>query len=142
MEIFLAMNSVNIGFTAGLLLIAAGLILTIVSSLRPARIEVTADSVVISGSYGYSVKLSEIQSVEILDRLPRIKIRRNGIGWPNVKIGHFTLEGIGKCRLYVNRKYPPYVHIVTTDGKHLIFNTKNPEETGAIFDSLRSAVRE
>ena len=75
-------------------------------SLRPVRIEVTADSLVISGNYGYSVKLSEIQSVEMLDRLPRIKIRSNGIGWKNIKIGHFILEGTGKCRLYVNRKYP------------------------------------
>ena len=74
--------------------------------MRPVRIEVTADSLVISGNYGYSVKLSGIQSVEMLDRLPRIKIRSNGIGWKNIKIGHFILEGTGKCRLYVNRKYP------------------------------------
>lgn len=141
MENFLAMNNGNIWFTAGMLLIVAGVVLTLAASLRPVRIEVTADSLVISGNYGYSVKLSGMQSVEMLDRLPRIKIRSNGIGWKNIKIGHFILEGTGKCRLYVNRKYPPYVHIVTTGGKHVIFNTGNPEETESLFASLSSALR-
>ena len=141
METIAIMNIGNIGFTAGILLIAAGAILTVAASLRPNRIEVTADSLVISGSYRYSVKLSGIQSVEKMDRLPKIKIRRNGIGWPNVKIGHFSMEGIGKCRLYVNnKKCPPYVHVVTISGEHLIFNAKNPEETAELFDSILRAV--
>lgn len=130
----------NIGFTAGTLLLVAGLVLIIVSSLRPNRIQVTSDSLVITGSYKYSVKLGEIRSVERLDSLPKIKLRTNGIGWPNIKIGHFRVEGIGKCRLYVNQKFPPYVHIVTSAGEHIIFNTKDPENTESLFFSLSAAV--
>ena len=130
----------NIGFTAGTLLLVAGLVLIIVSSLRPNRIQATSDSLVITGSYKYSVKLDEIRSVERLDSLPKIKLRTNGIGWPNIKIGHFRVEGIGKCRLYVNQKFPPYVHIVTSAGEHIIFNTKDPENTESIFRSLSAAV--
>ena len=130
----------NIGFTAGTLLLVAGLVLIIVSSLRPNRIQVTSDSLVITGSYKYSVELGEIRSVERLDSLPKIKLRTNGIGWPNIKIGHFRVEGIGKCRLYINQKFPPYVHIVTSAGEHIIFNTKDPENTESIFRSLSAAV--
>ena len=89
----------NIGFTAGTLLLVAGLVLIIVSSLRPAGIQVSSDSLVITGSYKYSVELGEIRSVERLDSLPKIKIRINGIGWPNIKIGHFLVEGIGKLTI-------------------------------------------
>lgn len=130
----------NIGFTAGTLLLVAGLVLIIVSSLRPNRIQVTSDSLVITGSYKYSVKLDEIRSVERLDSLPKIKIRTNGIGWPNIKIGHFRVEGIGKCRLYINQKFPPYVHIVTSAGEHIIFNTNDPAKTETVFDSISKTV--
>ena len=39
MENFLAMNNGNIWFTAGMLLIVAGVVLTLAASLRPVRIE-------------------------------------------------------------------------------------------------------
>ena len=72
-HITLIMIGGNIGFTAGTLLLVAGLVLIIVSSLRPAGIQVSSDSLVITGSYKYSVELGEIRSVERLDSLPKIK---------------------------------------------------------------------
>ena len=142
MELFQTMCGGNIGYIAGVLLMVAGLTLIIVFSLRPNRITVTRDSLMISGNYGYSVKSEDIQSVELLDKLPGITLKRNGIGWLNIKTGHFTVKGIGKCRLYVNKKYPPFVHVVTTGGEHVIFNTKDTVETKALFETLMSSIQD
>ena len=140
MEFCSIMDGVNTGLTAGVFLIVAGIVLIIATSLRPNGIEVVQDSLVITGNYHYSVKLRDIRSVEKWDSLPKIKLRTNGIGWPNINVGHFILKDIGKCRLYVNKKYPPYVHIVTNGGEHIVFNTKDPKNTEILFDSISQTV--
>lgn len=105
----------------------------------PDSIEAGNESLDISGEYAISIKYDSIKSVELLDRLPEIKARTNGIGMANTLKGHFILDGIGRCRLYVNLKYRPLVHIETYSSEHIIFNTDSPQGTGGLYDRIVSA---
>ena len=115
----------NSGIVIGLILVFAGIILCVWSLSRPNRIEMTEEDLIIGGSYRHTVRLNEIESCELMEQMPRIKIRTNGIGLGKIQIGHFRVEGVGKCRLYLNLRYPPFVHITTASGEHIFFNTGN-----------------
>ena len=134
-------NSMNWEILTGLTLFFAGTALMIYGMSRPNRIELTGDSLVIRGSYGQTVSIDEIQSCEMLEKMPEITLRTNGIGLPNVRIGHFRVSGIGKCRLYINLKYPPFVHVTTDSGKHIFFNTKDPEVTAGLFEAISDSIK-
>lgn len=130
------MKKMGTGISLGLLLIFAGIAVLTLSLMKPNDIEVTSESLRISGNYGIEVRLDDIRSAELVDSLPKIKFRTNGIGAGNIQIGHFRMQGIGKCRLYLNLKYSPYVHIVTASGEHIFFNTKDPSKTRELQASL------
>lgn len=134
-------SSMNWEIITGLTLFFAGTALMIYGMSRPNRIELAGDSLVIRGSYGQAVSIDEIQSCEMLEKMPEITLRTNGIGLPNVRIGHFRVSGIGKCRLYINLKYPPFVHVATVSGKHIFFNTKDPEVTAGLFEAISDSIK-
>ncbi len=133
-------NSMNWEILTGLTLFFAGTALIIYGMSRPNRIELAGDSLVIRGSYGQTVSIDEIQSCEMLEKMPEITLRTNGIGLPNVRIGHFRVSGIGKCRLYINLRYSPFVHVTTASGKHIFFNTKDPEVTAGLFEAISDSI--
>lgn len=134
-------NSMNWEILTGLTLFFAGTALMIYGMSRPNRIEVNGDNLVIRGSYGQTVSIDEIQSCEMLEKMPEITLRTNGIGLPNVRIGHFRVSGIGKCRLYINLRYSPFVHVTTASGKHIFFNTKDPEVTAGLFEAISDSIK-
>ena len=126
----------NSGIVTGLILLFAGIALCIWSLSRPNRIEVTGDSLIIDGSYRHTVRLDEIESCELLQQMPKIRIKTNGISLGNIQIGHFRVKGVGKCRLYLDLRYPPFVHVTTASGEHIFFNTENPAATRELYDAL------
>lgn len=100
---------------------------------RPVRVTVTESEVEISGPYGLTVNRGSIRSVQLLDTLPEIEVRTNGIGMGNIQKGHFRIEGFGACRLYVDLKYPPFVLLGLDTGDIVIFNTDDPAETESLY---------
>ena len=135
------MKNMSAGIIIGIVMIFAGIVVMLVSISRPNRIEVNGDNLVIRGSYGQTVSIDEIQSCEMLGKMPEITLRTNGIGLPNVRIGHFRVSGIGKCRLYINLRYSPFVHVTTASGKHIFFNTKDPEVTAGLFEAISDSIK-
>ena len=103
----------NIESIVGLGLVAVGIAIALWGASRPNRIELNGESLTIKGNYSHTIAIDDIESVVLADKLPEIVLRTNGIGFRHIKVGHFRLKGTGKCRLYVNLRYPPYVHIVT-----------------------------
>lgn len=130
------MKNMSAGLVIGILMIFAGIVVMLVSMSRPNTIEIQDGSLVISGSYGMTLPTEEIKTVELLDTLPKITIRTNGIALGDTMIGHFRMKEIGSCRLHLNTGFPPFVHIVTKEGKHIFFNTKDAARTRELFDSL------
>lgn len=108
----------------------------LVRASRPNGVDISDGKLSFSGQYGMAVKISDIRSVTLEDSLPEIEARTNGVGMGNVQKGHFRLSGLGKCRLFVNLKYTPYLHIVTWSGENIFFNSRDPELTRSIYGRL------
>ena len=112
------------------------------------EIIVTDNAIEIKGEYAMNIPLSEIDTVLLVEKLPSIKLRTNGISTRKVDIGNFKMSDGNKCRLYINKDVPLFVVIKrqqTTDNrqqtssKSLIFiNRKTVEETKALYEEINS----
>ncbi len=102
------------------------------------RIEVNPEGIVISGIYGTIIPAEEITGVSLENEMPKILRRNNGLGYGEIQKGHFTLEGLGRGRLYLESREGPFIHIFTT-GSYTIINYKDPARTEALYRSLAEA---
>ena len=107
---------------------------------------ITDSAIEIKGEYAMNIPLSDIDTVLLIEELPSIKLRTNGISTRKVDIGNFKMSDGNKCRLYINKDVPLFVVIKrqqTTDNrqqtssKSLIFiNRKTVEETKALYEEI------
>ena len=104
---------------------------------------VVGDGVVeIKDEYAMTIPVSDIDTVLLIERLPSIKTRTNGISTRKVNIGNFKMSDGNKCRLYINKDVPLFVEIKcqqTTDNgqQTLVFiNRKTVEDTKALYEDI------
>ena len=114
----------------------AFVVVIIAMSSRPQQIMVGEDSVKISGMYGREIPVADIVSVELLEKLPHIKMRTNGSSTGRYSKGHFLLENGEKCMLFVRHKMPPYIEIRTSHNLYYL-NGATEGETMRLFEALK-----
>ena len=86
-------------------------------------------------------ELSDIDTVLLVESLPEIKLRTNGISTKKVNIGKFKMADGNKCRLYVNNSTPLFVEIrldaQDSPSESLVFiNRKTVEETKILYEEI------
>ena len=101
------------------------------------RLEVTMgeESVKITGMYGREIPVSEIVSVELLEKLPPMT-RTNGSDVGKYMKGHFRLKNGEKCMAYICIE-PPFIELRTTNDLYYL-NTSEKENTIALFEELKN----
>ena len=110
------------------------------------KVLVGNDVVEIKGEYAMTIPVSDIDTVLLVEKLPSIKTRANGISTRKVNIGIFKMSDGNKCRLYINKDVPLFVEIKcqqTTDNgqQTLVFiNRKTVEETKALYDEIFNSI--
>ena len=110
-------------------------------------VTVNDDMIEIKGDYAMNIPVSEIDTVLLVEQLPSIKLRTNGISTRKVNIGNYKMSDGNKCRLYVNNEVPLFVEIKcqqTTDNgqQTLIFiNRKTVEETKTLYEEIFNSIR-
>ena len=81
----------------------------------PSIFAVDSDTLTFSGMNGFDIKISDIKSIEIAERIPAIKSRSNGFSLGNINKGYFALEGMDKCRLLLHYNKQPYIVFTQTN---------------------------
>lgn len=105
-------------------------------------VTVNDDVVEIKGDYAMNIPVSDIDTVLLVEQLPSIKLRTNGISTRKVNIGNFKMSDGNKCRLYVNKDVSLFIEIKCQKAndesqKSLIFiNRKTVEETKALYEEI------
>ncbi len=108
---------------------------------QPPSVELTDDTFSAgSGFYGADIPLSNIQSVELVDTLPRIQARTNGYSAGGILRGNFRLEQWGSGKLFINRTALPYV-VVRTRDSFVVVNFAEPARTRDLYDTLRAVTQ-
>ncbi|NMC56704.1 MAG: hypothetical protein GYA50_05750 [Eubacteriaceae bacterium] len=123
-----------------LVVVAAGVFFMMNRDSKSSAYEIKDGNFVISGSFGTTVKLSEITGLELTDKIPQITYKSNGSGLGSVFKGEFTLEGSVKARLYVDTSVPPFIKFVYNNITFYI-NSDTAQKTNELFEQLKSAVK-
>lgn len=106
------------------------------------EIIVTDSAIEIKGEYAMTIPFSDIDTVLLIEELPSIKLRTNGISTGKVDIGNFKMSDGDKCRLYINKDVPSFIEIKCKKAndesqKLLIFiNKTTVEETKALYEEI------
>ena len=102
---------------------------------------VTLDNNVIemSGKYGGSFNVSDIQSVDTVSIYPKPLYRRGGANGQVIHYGNFEMQHekkLAKLCIYLNN--PPYIKIRMNDNSLFLLNFKEPEKTVKFYDELKN----
>ena len=106
------------------------------------KVLIANDVIEIKGEYAMEIPVTDIDTVLLVEKLPSIKTRSNGISTRKVNIGIFKMSDGNKCRLYINKDVPLFVEIKcqqTTDNgqQTLVFiNRKTVEDTKALYEDI------
>lgn len=104
---------------------------------RPTKAVISNNYITFTGLYGTTVPLVDIKKVELLDTLPHKKIRTNGLGLGCILKGHFKLEQIGTCRLFLRLPNPPYLYLELIDGSKILYNSTDPLLAQQLYQKLK-----
>ncbi|KYG27680.1 DUF3784 domain-containing protein [Alkalihalobacillus trypoxylicola] len=105
----------------------------------PNQIEISDDELKISGPYGVTWNIEEIDSVERLEKLPTINLRTNGISIFNKRIGHFQVESFGNSRLILNNLDAPFL-LIQKEEQTLFLNESSFYQTEELYEQLMNLI--
>ncbi len=103
----------------------------------PAKISADNESIKIEGVYGLTIPVKEITKAELLDELPDILFRNNGVSIRNLHKGYFKLKDIGNATLFIHADHKPFLIIYSQKSNPVILNRDTPEETLALYERLQ-----
>ncbi|MBU5465931.1 DUF3784 domain-containing protein [Virgibacillus sp. MSJ-26] len=104
-------------------------------------VQVNHDTFEITGSYGVEWKIDTIESVKLLDALPKVKMKTNGFAPGNLLKGKFRLEEpYGTGRLFIDKKADTPVLYVATQDDYVMINRKNKNDIDDMYRKLIESI--
>jgi hypothetical protein len=79
--------------------------------------------------------LADIESVTLVDNVPRIMRRTNGFSSGGLLRGNFLLEEWGRGKLFINRNSPPYL-VVRARDTFVVVNFEEAARTRELYQRL------
>ncbi|MES2629782.1 MAG: DUF3784 domain-containing protein [Bacteroidota bacterium] len=105
------------------------MIVTIVSlfavSLQENELYAKDHNVVISGTYGEDIPTTDIQSLELVARLPDISRKTNGFALGKIRKGRFSTSDGEAVKLILNTNQHPYILLIKKDGEKIYYSSKS-----------------
>lgn len=115
---------------------AIATVVVIVFSGNNMDVSVIKDEIVISGVYEEKIKKRDIEKMELVNELPEIEYRKNGISLGSVNIGYFKTSDGKTVKLFLQGNEPPFIHIVKSNKKEIFICSKDSAETSSIFQLI------
>ncbi|BCI64699.1 DUF3784 domain-containing protein [Coprobacter secundus] len=109
-------------------------------SFRSPSVSLSMKDVTISGSYGQSFPLKTIESVELIDSMPEIRMRTNGFSMMKIRKGHFLLGNDLPAMLYLEEEQGPYVLIMRRSLEPVYINFTDKEKTETLYKTLKQRI--
>jgi hypothetical protein len=130
-----------IGLTIGLAVFLFVFVL-LLGTRKEAEVVISDGMIEIKGQYGTSYEISEINEIRLVDSMPKIGMKVNGAGLGEIKKGNFKVDGLGKCKLYIQKvNQGPYIYIDAKGKQDAFLNFTDPTKTQAVYDQLVKAIQ-
>jgi hypothetical protein len=102
----------------------------------PSKFKVSDDRISFSGKYGTEIEISNVEAVSLINSMPPIKARTNGLGLGPIRKGFFRIGDQGKCRLLLHSFQGPFVKISTKDQGTIFVNFKDQAKTESVYAEI------
>lgn len=106
-----------------------------VTSYQGYELRVKENSFEVTGMYGDEWNIKNIKRIELMDEMPEVTMRTNGIGLPTLSKGHFKVKGYGSSLLFIQKSSSPYIYIELPN-KKIFINDKQTDTTRKWFERL------
>ena len=106
----------------------------------PSKAKITNDHITFTGMYGFTMHVSEIDTIELSDTIPTIKMRTNGFSSGAVNKGFFNLDTFGKTRLLIHSDNTPFLIISKSNSDKIIINYKDKAKTEQVFEEIKALI--
>lgn len=104
---------------------------------RPTAVEWSQTGFAIQGIYSREHSWSEVDRVEMVEKLPTIHRRTNGSEWGSMLKGHFEVDGYGKVMLFVRTDKPPYLYVETQEQQYFL-NLEDRKATENLYEIFQN----
>ncbi|MBB6446406.1 DUF3784 domain-containing protein [Bacillus benzoevorans] len=110
---------------------------TIIMSLGYQDYELTIgeEQFSISGVYGDQWEMADIEQIQLLAEMPKVKWKENGFGMQTMAKGYFTVEGYDSSLLFIHHNARPIMYIKVND-KNIFINGESAEQTKNWYEQL------
>lgn len=85
--------------------------------------------------YSFDFNIADIEELKLVDSIPS-GMKTNGEATGQYARGHFRSKELGKTRMYIYKKNPPYIRIKLED-VYIFYNEKDPVLTQQLFEQLK-----
>lgn len=106
---------------------------------KPPVYSVSGGVFTIDTSYGESIALSDIKSVQLKNELPAGLSKIDGIDFGSIDKGKFTSKA-GDATVFIDAGDPPFIYLDTTSGL-VIVNNRSKIKTESLYNILNSDIR-
>ena len=93
-------------------------------------------------NYGISVKYIDINQIDTLSSIPKIKLKTNGYALGKICKGNFRLSGINNAKLFIHRGISPYLHLRLVNNNNIFINFKDYRKTIELYKDLKEKIME
>ena len=94
------------------------------SSLKDNEIIVTNQKIEITGQYGLEINFGDLKSMNLVDKLPEIKSKKNGFALETIKKGIFKIANGEKVKLLINSNKSPIILFIYNDKQKIYYSSK------------------
>lgn len=103
--------------------------------LRPPSIAMNNNGFKIGGLYGKLYDWDKIVSVELLNQMPKIGVRTNGMDLGSTKRGYFNLDNYGSSTLYVNETHHAFITFKYLN-RQVFVSFDDTEKANDLYESM------
>ncbi len=121
-------------------IVVGGVSALMIFTYQDYEVTVENDQLEITGMYGQQWPIDELESVELLDEMPEITLKTNGVGVGTLAKGNFNVKEYGNSLLFIHNDRVPVILIETND-KPIFLNNKAPAITQKWFEELRLLIQ-
>lgn len=100
------------------------------------RIYVKNDTLYVDGYYSKKIPYMTIKSVEYSSKIPKIRMRTNGISFGNFNKGYYLTSENKEIILYSYSETGPFVIITTREGKNFYIRFKDSSRTYSLYNKI------
>ena len=115
----------------------------VIISYKAPEIIIKNNYINVSGGTNITIPKEKVKSIDLVEKMPEILLRTNGVSIGRIRKGSYKLEGDLKAQLFITGKDNLYIEIITDeDISHYYINYKNGEDTIEAYNKLKEDIQE